>query len=106
MDGKMIRLNIERETIRNNKFRNVLYTDDNFQLVLMSVADDIPEEKHSGTQFIRIEKGMGVARIGNMRFNLKDGDCVIVPPNTLHYIKNTGNSDLKLYSIYTPPEHH
>ena len=100
-----IRLNIEKSTLQNNNYRKIIYTDAKMQLVLMSVVNDIPEEKHSGTQFIRIEKGRGVAHIGGMRFNLKDGVSVIIPPNTLHYIKNTGDDDLKLYSIYTPPEH-
>ena len=56
------------------------------------------------TQFIRVESGKG----GNKGFKtlrLYDEICVIVPPNTKHYLKNSGEDDLKLYSIYSPPEH-
>ena len=102
--------NIEKDTIENNNYRHVLYTgpDRNLQLVVMSLKpkEEIGKERHpKTTQFIRIEKGNGIALVDNMEINLKDGSVVIIPPNIWHNIINNGNSDLKLYTIYTPAEH-
>lgn len=99
--------NIEKVTIKNNFYRKVLFTTPQMQLVLMSIpaGSEIGMETHSTTtQFIRVERGSGVAYIGNEKFNLKDGDAVVIPPNTRHNIKAT-NNDLKLYTLYSPPEH-
>jgi len=97
--------NIEQLTIRNNNYRKVLNTTHDQQLVLMALkkGEDIPKEKHHGSQFIRIEEGTGVAYINKKRYNLHDGIALVIPPNAVHYIKATDN--LKLYSIYSPPEH-
>ena len=101
------RENIENLTLVNNNYRKVLYTTPNMQLVVMNIrkGDEIHQETHKNTtQFIRVESGKG----GNKGFKtlrLYDGICVIVPPNTKHYLKNSGEDDLKLYSIYSPPEH-
>jgi mannose-6-phosphate isomerase-like protein (cupin superfamily) len=102
--------NIELITNKNNDYRNVVYTtsDKNFQLVLMSLKPDqeIGMEKHDNTtQFIRIESGKGIAYINDKQYQLTDGSAVVIPSNTWHNIKNIGNSDLKLYTIYTPAEH-
>lgn len=99
--------NIERKTLDNKKFRKILYTTKQMQLVVMSVIDDIPKEKHVGvTQFIRVESGKGYVIIGNKKRKIEDGDCVIIPENVYHYVKNTDkNNPLKLYVLYAPPEH-
>ena len=102
--------NIEKLTINNNYYRNVLYTVPNsFQLVVMSLKplEDIGIEKHPHTtQFFRIEEGVGIAKVGNKYYHLKNGDTLIVPPNTYHNIINSSDKkSLKLYTIYTPPEH-
>lgn len=103
--------NIENLSIKNNYYRKVLFTTKNMQLVVMSLLPDenIPLEIHKDhDQFIKIEKGYGVAIIGNKnkkKINLQKGDCIIIPNNTYHEIKNIGNIKLKLYTIYTPPEH-
>lgn len=104
------RVNIEKETIKNTNYRNVIYTDKYQQLVLMclNVGEFIHLEKHVGTQFFRIEKGSGIAEIGikKNKFLLKDGISLTVPPNTLHKIINTNKTEpLKLYTIYSPPQH-
>ncbi len=100
-------INIEKETLENDFYRNVIYTNDQIQLVLMTLypGEDIPLEQHEGTQFIRIERGQCLIRIGLKNYNLGDGMIAIIPPHTRHYVKNTGNDLLKLYSIYSPPEH-
>ena len=107
----MFKGNIEQITIHNNNYRKVLNTTPTQQLVIMALKqdEDIPKEKHNGTQFIRVETGTGVAYVytksGNLkhRYNLSDGSAIVIPPDTFHYIKSTGN--LKLYTIYSPPEH-
>ena len=102
--------NIEKETLKNNYYRKVLYTIKNkMQLVLMSLkpGETIPEEIHKTiTQFIRVEKGKGYAIINNKKYLLKDGVSIIIPQNTKHFIKNTSNKEsLKMYTIYTPDNH-
>jgi mannose-6-phosphate isomerase-like protein (cupin superfamily) len=101
-------IDIEKETIKNKNYRKVIYTDDNQQLVLMSLekGEDIPLETHkTTTQFIRVEEGTGYIKSNNSRKLLRDGISVIIPQNTKHYVKQTGNRPLKLYTIYSPPEH-
>ena len=100
--------NIEKETLENTDYRRVLYTGPMIQLVVMSLkkGDEIPEEVHDDIdQFIRVEKGSAFARIDEAEFNLSDDDVIIIPSGTKHYVKNTSDGDLKLYTIYTPAEH-
>lgn len=98
--------NIENKTLNNNNYRKVLYTTPQMQLVVMSIEDDIPREKHkTTTQFVRVESGTGTITIGKKTYRVKDGDSVVIPPNTWHYVKQTGNKPLKIYSLYSPPEH-
>lgn len=104
--------NIEEETLKNENFRKVISTTDNLQLVLMSLkpGEDIGMEIHDNVdQFFRIEKGNGIAIIkketGEEELSLVDGSVIIIPKGTYHNIKNTGNVSLKLYSIYSPPNH-
>lgn len=101
--------NIDKDTIKNKYYRKVIYTiPGSFQLVLMSLkkGEDIPFETHKkGTQFIRIEGGKGYAIIGNKRYQLKKDTSLTIPPNKRHYIKATSKYPLKMYIIYTPPEH-
>tara|TARA_R110002074_G_scaffold13729_1_gene48527 strand:+ start:382 stop:1233 length:852 start_codon:yes stop_codon:yes gene_type:complete len=99
--------NIEKETLKNTNYRKVVYTDKYQQLVLMSLnpKEYIYLEKHNATQFFRVEKGNGIAKVGGKDIKLKDGVSVTVPPNTFHKIINTGSVPLKLYTIYSPPQH-
>jgi mannose-6-phosphate isomerase-like protein (cupin superfamily) len=103
------KVNIEKKTISNKNYRKVLYTTDQTQLVVMNipVSGDIPSEVHpKTTQFIRIEKGSGQITVGSKKYSVLDGDSVIIPANTRHYVKNTHKSaPLLLYTIYSPPEH-
>jgi mannose-6-phosphate isomerase-like protein (cupin superfamily) len=100
--------NIERETEENGFFRKVLYTAKHCQLVLMSIApgDDIGEEVHTLDQFLRFESGAGKAVIDGTEHVVCDGDAIIVPAGARHNIINTStDTPLKLYTIYSPPEH-
>lgn len=103
-----MKVNIERKTLHNNYYRKVLYTTRQMQLVLMSIpsGEEIGMEKHvSTTQFIRIEAGKGIAYVGDEKYRLRDGDSLMIPARVYHNIVNTGNKPLKLYTIYSPPEH-
>lgn len=100
--------NIEEETLANEYFRRVLYTDPRMQLVVMSLKphEDIGMESHDLNQFIRVEKGEGKAVLNGEEFPLSDGVAVIIPNGTMHNIVNTSGTDpLKLYTIYAPANH-
>jgi len=101
--------NIEEETRKNTDFRRVLYTGKNCQLVLMTLKpmEDIGMETHDDVdQFFRFEEGQGTVVIDGKKHNVKDGGGVIVPCGAEHNVINTSKTaDLKLYTIYSPPEH-
>jgi mannose-6-phosphate isomerase-like protein (cupin superfamily) len=100
---------IEEETKKNNNFRKVLYTGKYQQLVAMSLkpGEDIGEEIHETVdQFFRIEEGEAKVVIDGEETQLKEDDVVIVPAGSNHNLFNVSSSDdLKLYTIYTPPNH-
>jgi mannose-6-phosphate isomerase-like protein (cupin superfamily) len=106
---KGFKSNIEKATLANKDFRHVLYTGKYSQLVLMSLkpGEEIGEEVHKTVdQFFRFEKGVGVVLIDGVKHKVTDGDAVIVPAGAKHNVTNTSkNAELKLYTIYSPPEH-
>jgi len=101
--------NIENETIQNENFRKVLYTAKHSQLVLMSLKpkEEIGEEVHDNVdQFFRFEKGQGKVVIDGKESSVSDGSAVIVPSGAKHNVINISETEaLKLYTIYSPPEH-
>ncbi|MFP7300218.1 cupin domain-containing protein [Neobacillus niacini] len=107
-------VNIEEATKQNNTFRTALWTGGHFQVTLMSinVGEDIGLEMHPDVdQFLRIEDGQGIVQMGDTKDNLtfresvSDDFAIIIPAGKWHNITNTGDTPLKLYSIYAPPEH-
>lgn len=107
-------INIEKATKQNDTFRTALWTGNHLQVTLMSinVGEEIGAESHPNLdQFLRIEQGQGVVKMGyrrddmNMQANVTDGDAVLVPAGTWHNLINIGNIPVKLYSIYAPPQH-
>ncbi|MEM3563958.1 MAG: cupin domain-containing protein [Candidatus Jordarchaeaceae archaeon] len=102
-------VSIEKETKKNTNFRRVLYTGKHSQLVLMSLkpGEEIGEETHDDVdQFFRFEEGEGKVVIDGVEHSVKDGSAVIVPAGARHNVINTSKSaNLKLYTIYSPPEH-
>jgi mannose-6-phosphate isomerase-like protein (cupin superfamily) len=101
-------VNIEERAVANEYFREVLYTDERVQLVLMSLLpnEDIGEEVHELDQFIRVEKGEGSAVLDGVSHAIKDGSAIVVPKGTRHNIINTSAIEpLKLYTLYAPPDH-
>jgi mannose-6-phosphate isomerase-like protein (cupin superfamily) len=94
-------INIEEKTLAGNNFREVLYTTQRSQLVIMTLqpGDEIGVERHEGhDQFIRVEAGEGVA--------LLDGEEHKLEAGTEHNVINTSKTEpMRLYTLYTPPEH-
>lgn len=100
---------LEKETRGNTDFRRVLYTGKHSQLVLMSLrpGEEIGAETHMDVdQFFRFEAGEGKVVIDGADHNITDGHGVIVPAGARHNVINTSKTkELKLYTIYSPPEH-
>jgi mannose-6-phosphate isomerase-like protein (cupin superfamily) len=103
------RVDLETATLENGDFRRVLYTAPHSQLVLMTLqpGEEIGLERHDGIdQFIRVEAGQGEAVLDGERQPLAHGSAVVVPAGTEHNVVNTSATEpLRLYTVYTPPEH-
>lgn len=101
--------NIGSLTNENGNFRQVIYTGKNCQLVLMNLkpGEDIGEEVHEAVdQFFRFESGKGKAVIDGVEHMIEAEFAVIVPAGAKHNIINTSQTEpLKLYTIYSPPNH-
>ncbi len=107
-------INIEDAAEQNDTFRTTLWTGDNLQVTLMSirVGEDIGLEVHPDVdQFLRIEEGEGLVQMGDNKNKLDfeesvyEDYAIMVPAGKWHNLTNTGNTPLKLYTIYAPPEH-
>lgn len=107
-------IDIDRVTKMNNKYRTALWTGEYLQLTLMSieVRGEIGLEIHKDTdQFLRIERGFGLVKMGKDKNTLdyqkrvRDGYAIFIPAGTWHNLINIGNIPIKLYSIYAPPNH-
>lgn len=100
--------NIEQATLSNENFRQVLFTTPLSQLVVMSLlpGEEIGEEVHLVDQFFRIESGTGQVIMDGVESNFATEFAFVVPAGTRHNVVNTSATDkLKLYTIYTPPNH-
>jgi mannose-6-phosphate isomerase-like protein (cupin superfamily) len=105
---------IERATLDNDTFRTVLFTGKHTQLTVMRLGpgEDIGREAHeSNDQFIRIEQGSARVELGGAEdrvdetHEVDDDWAAIIPAGVWHNVVNTGDGELKLYSLYSPPEH-
>ena len=105
---------INEVTLNNDNYRTVVFTGGHLQLTLMSIPPDgeIGWEAHDHLdQFLRIEQGEGLAEFGSTgdavdeTYAVADDWAIIVPAGVWHNVTNTGTDDLKLYSIYSPPQH-
>lgn len=106
--------NIEELTTDNNNFRTVVNTGVHSQLTIMSVppGGEVGWEAHAELdQFLRLEQGSARVDFGESSdgvdesHEIEDDWAVIVPAGLWHNVVNIGDEDLKLYSIYSPPEH-
>ena len=101
-------INIEKATMENDNFRKVLNTAQNSQLVVMSLlpGEEIGMEVHDLDQFIRFEAGRGKVILDGKEHEVEDDWAVVIPAGVEHNVINTSGSEkMKLYSIYSPPEH-
>ncbi|MDO8496783.1 MAG: cupin domain-containing protein [bacterium] len=100
-------INIEKESLENDNFRKVLYTAKNSQLVMMSLKprEEIGTETHHLDQFIRVEAGKGKTILNGAEHEIRDGYAVVVPSGVEHNIINTSDVEMKLYTVYSPPNH-
>ena len=105
---------IERETLDNETFRTVLFTGEHTQLTVMRLGpgEDIGRESHPNLdQFLRIEQGQARLELGRTEdaidetHQVEDDWAMIIPAGVWHNVVNTGTGDVKLYSLYSPPEH-
>ena len=99
--------NIEDLAVSNDDFRQVLYTAKHSQLVLMSLraGEEIGAEVHKLDQFFRVEQGTGEVVLDGHRTPIRAGFAIVVPAGANHNIFNTGGVPLKLYTVYSPPNH-
>lgn len=107
-------INIDKAAKANANYRQALWTGEHLQVTLMSIlpGEDVGIEVHENLdQFIRIEDGCAIVKLGRNKNKLNYQKCadsntaIIIPAGTWHNIYNYGNKPLKLYSIYSPPEH-
>lgn len=112
--GKPFVVDINKATKQNQAFRRAIWTGSHLQVTLMSinVGEDIGLENHPHIdQFLRVEEGQGLVQMGKQKERLdfqkkvSDDYAFMIPANTWHNVINTGNTPLKLYSIYAPPQH-
>ena len=99
---------IQRSALKNNNFRQVLFTNKHSQVVLMSIlpGEDIGREVHDVVdQVLVFVKGNGRAVVGNETHEISPGGLFAVPAGTEHDFINTGDEVLKLFTVYSPPEH-
>jgi mannose-6-phosphate isomerase-like protein (cupin superfamily) len=105
---------VEQATLDNDAFRTVLFTGEHTQLTVMRLGsgEDIGREAHPHLdQFLRVEQGTGRVELGRSEdavdetHEVEDDWAIIVPAGVWHNVVNTGSGELKLYSLYSPPEH-
>ncbi len=102
------KINIFKAARENTNFRQVLFTEKQSQLVVMSIPPqiEIGEEVHTHVeQTLFFLSGTGKAIINGVESLINPGDVVIVTPGTRHNFINTGSEPLKIFTVYTPPNH-
>jgi mannose-6-phosphate isomerase-like protein (cupin superfamily) len=101
---------IEGQTLKNTYFRQVLFTGKHAQLVVMCLqpGEEIGDEVHPEVdQFFRVEQGEAKFVLkGKEEHVVRKNEAAIVPAGTFHNVINTSKRyRLKLYTIYSPPNH-
>ncbi|MGH2554928.1 MAG: cupin domain-containing protein [Actinomycetota bacterium] len=106
--------NIEQLTLDNDNFRTVVFTGGHTQLTVMRLApgEDIGLEVHPHLdQFLRLEQGRARVEFGSSKHKIEETHevekdwALIVPAGVWHNVTNIGDQEVKLYSLYSPPEH-
>ncbi|HZK88097.1 MAG TPA: cupin domain-containing protein [Anaerovoracaceae bacterium] len=106
---KGFKSNIERDSLKNENFRKVIYSGKHLQVVLMSLkpGEEIGLETHPSTdQFFRFEGGKGKCSIDGNEYKVENGDAIVIPAGSKHNVINTDSvEEFKMYTIYAPPQH-
>ena len=99
--------NIQQLALENINFRKVLFTNKHSQVVLMSIlpGEDIGQEVHEGVDQVLVFVQAGQAVVSEENHDIVAGDLFAVPAGTEHNFINTGNVVMKLFTVYSPPEH-
>ena len=96
------------DVLNNTYYRRVVYTGKRVQIAYMNLVEgeSIPSEIHEGIdQYIQVVSGLAYVVIDDQGYELVEGDLILIPAESKHYVENMSNVDLKLISIYSPPEH-
>ena len=99
---------IKKRTKENTNFRTVLHTGVHCQIVAMNipVGGDIGMETHGDVdQILYFVDGECEAELDGEVRVVEEHDIVFVPAGTMHNFKNIGDTELKLFTVYAPPEH-
>lgn len=99
---------IAEKARHNPYFREVLATGEHSQIVVMCIpiGGEIGEEVHEGVdQVLTFIDGYGEAILDGVPSPVEPGRLVLVPAGTRHNFVNTGQTSLRLYTVYAPPEH-
>lgn len=101
------RIDLKKAAKENEFYRKVLFTGKNSQLVVMALepGEQIGSEIHSVDQFIYLVKGEGRSVIEKDEAKFEEGDAVCIQAGVLHNIVNSGDAPMKLFTVYSPPQH-
>lgn len=99
--------NINIATKNETYYRDVVATCADMQVATMCLSkfEFIPTESHDSDQFITVVKGKGILSVDDNPFSLYEGLSVLIPKHSKHRIVNVSDEDLKLFTIYSRPEH-
>jgi mannose-6-phosphate isomerase-like protein (cupin superfamily) len=102
-----LRIELKDVAKENEYFRRVLFTGAHSQLVVMALkpGEEIGEEVHEVDQFIYGVSGEGEAVMAGVATTFAKGDALCVPAGSLHNVRNSGDEPMKLFTVYSPPQH-
>lgn len=101
------KIDLKEAAKENDFYRKVLFTGANSQLVIMSLepGEAIGLESHPADQFLYVVDGEGLAVVGGSEEDFEKGDAIYIPAGEAHNVVNTGDEALKLFTLYSPPQH-
>lgn len=102
-----LRIELKEVAKENEYFRQVVFTGVHSQLVVMMLrpSEEIGEEVHEADQFIYVVKGQGEAITAGIAAPFEKGEALCIPAGSLHNVRNTGDEPMKLFTVYSPPQH-
>jgi mannose-6-phosphate isomerase-like protein (cupin superfamily) len=102
-----LRIELKEVAEDNQYFRQVVFTGVHSQLVVMMLrpGQEIGEEVHEVDQFIYVVNGQGEAITAGVAAPFDKGEALCIPAGSLHNVRNTGDKSMKLFTVYSPPQH-